>query len=189
MRRYRVSALCASLSCCLCSILLGSAGPDDRTLTDPHSVTSQSNEAARPAPIDDLFYTRGVFGPAWSPTASRLFSLPTCRAVSICGRCALRADGPFNSAQSDDLQSHAIWSPDGKWIVYQQDHAGNELHDLYALPSEGGEPINLTNTPEIRERTRTGRMMAEPSLLRTSRSRALCTTSLCSIGQHVTFIS
>jgi len=53
--------------------------------------------------------------------------------------------------QSDDVQSSAAWSPDEKWIVYQQDHAGNELYDLYAIPSDGGEPINLTNTPDIRE--------------------------------------
>ena len=42
-------------------------------------------------------------------------------------------------------------SPDGNWIVYQQDHAGNELYDLYAVPSDGGEPVNLTNTPNVRE--------------------------------------
>jgi len=36
-------------------------------------------------------------------------------------------------------------------MVYQQDQAGNELWDLYAVPSDGGESINLTNTPAIRE--------------------------------------
>lgn len=41
--------------------------------------------------------------------------------------------------------------PDGKWILFQQDTAGNELWDIFAVPSEGGEVINLTNTPEIRE--------------------------------------
>jgi dipeptidyl aminopeptidase/acylaminoacyl peptidase len=35
--------------------------------------------------------------------------------------------------------------------VYQQDEGGNELWDLYAVPSTGGEAINLTNTPDIRE--------------------------------------
>ena len=58
--------------------------------------------------------------------------------------------------QSDDRQYGAAWSPDGKWIVYQQDHAGNELWDLYAIPSDGGEAINLTNTPAFASRTRTG---------------------------------
>jgi hypothetical protein len=45
-------------------------------------------------------------------------------------------------APIDDLYytrstSGAAWSPDGKWIVYQQDRGGDELWDLYAIPSEG----------------------------------------------------
>ena len=47
-------------------VLAGATGPDDRALTNPHSVTSASNPAARPASIDDLYYTRSVFGPAWA---------------------------------------------------------------------------------------------------------------------------
>jgi Tol biopolymer transport system component len=36
-------------------------------------------------------------------------------------------------------------------FLYQQDTGGNELWDIFAIPSDGGEPINVTNTPEIRE--------------------------------------
>jgi hypothetical protein len=46
--------------------------PDDRPLTDPKSVVSASNAAARPAPIDDLYYTRSVFAPAWSPDGNQI---------------------------------------------------------------------------------------------------------------------
>jgi dipeptidyl aminopeptidase/acylaminoacyl peptidase len=58
---------------------------------------------------------------------------------------------PIQLAQSDDRQYGETWSPDGKWILFQQDTAGNELWDIFVIPSEGGEVINLTNTPEIRE--------------------------------------
>ena len=54
---------------------------------------------------------------------------------------------PNQLTQSDHRQFSAVWSPDGKWIVYQQDHAGDELWDLYAIPVDGGEALNLTNTP------------------------------------------
>ena len=143
--------LLAVVSGCMCAALAGSTGPDDRAITDPKSVASAANPAAHPAPVDDLYYTRSVFGAAWSPDGQQvLFS------SDIAGRFNLwkvRASGgwPIQLTQSDDVQSGAIWSPDGKWIVYQQDQAGNELYDLYAIPSDGGEPINLTNTPEIRE--------------------------------------
>jgi Tol biopolymer transport system component len=138
-------------SCCLSSAIAGSTGPDDRQITDPKSVTSAPNPLARPAPIDDLFYTRSVFGAAWSPDGEQIVFT-----ADISGRFNLwkvRAAGgwPIQLAQSDERQYNATWSPDGKWIVYQQDKAGDELYDLYAIPSDGGQPLNLTNTPDVRE--------------------------------------
>ena len=140
--------LCASLAG---SMGAGSTGPDDRAITDPKSVASATSTAGRPVPVDDLYYTRSVFGAAWSPDGQQVLFTS-----DVSGRFNLwkvRASGgwPIQLTQSDDVQSGATWSPDGKWIVYQQDRAGNELYDLYAIPSDGGEPINLTKTPEIRE--------------------------------------
>lgn len=134
-----------------CALVAGSTGPADRPLTDPRSVMSTRDPAARPAPIDALYYTRSVFGAAWSPDGRQIVFTS-----DMSGRPNLwkvRASGgwPIQLTQSDDRQYSAVWSPDGKWIVYQQDHAGNELWDLYAIPSSGGVPVNLTNTPTIRE--------------------------------------
>jgi WD40 repeat protein len=142
----RLLRLCLFI-CCGCALISASAGPDDRPLTDAKSIVSAPNAAARPAPIDDLYYTRNVFGAAWSPDGQQIVFTS-----DISGRFNLwkvRASGgwPIQLTQSDDRQYYAVWSPDGKWVVYQQDHAGNELWDLYAVPSEGGEVINLTNTP------------------------------------------
>src|SRR6266699_2149007 len=106
----------------------GASSPDDRQITDPKSIASTSNPAAHPVPIDDLYYTRNVAGGAWSPDGKHVV---------------------FTTDMSGQL--NPAWSPDGKWIVYQQDKGGNELWDLYAVPAEGGEIVNLTNTPEIRE--------------------------------------
>jgi len=151
MRIQRFVGLLAVICCGLCALLAGSTGPDDRPLTDPKSVDSASNPASRPVPIDDLYYTRSVFGAAWSPDGQQI-----AFTSDISGRSNLwkvRASGgwPIQLSQSDDRQYSAVWSPDGKWIVYQQDHAGDELWDLYAIPSDGGEAVNLTNTPAIRE--------------------------------------
>lgn len=130
-----------------------SSGPDDRPLTDPKSVVSATNPAARPVPIDDLYYTRSTFGAAWSPDGQQIVFT-----TDISGRFNLwkvRASGgwPIQLTQSDERQYDAVWSPDGKWIVYEQDHAGDELWDIYAIPSDGGEPVNLTKTPAIREQS------------------------------------
>jgi dipeptidyl aminopeptidase/acylaminoacyl peptidase len=131
--------------------LAASTGPDDRPLTDPKSVMSVSNAAARPAPIDDLYYTRSVFGAAWSPDGRQIVFTSDMAGRPNLWKVNAKGGWPIQLAQSDDRQYNGAWSPDGKWIVYQQDRAGNELWDLYAIPSEGGEVINLTNTPAIRE--------------------------------------
>jgi dipeptidyl aminopeptidase/acylaminoacyl peptidase len=142
---------------CPCLILLaaplclGASGPEDRQMTDPQSVVSASNPAARPVPIDDLYYTRSVFDPAWSPDGRQVVFTTDMSGRFNLWKVSAGGGWPIQLTQSDDVQSGAVWSPDGKWIVFQQDHAGNEMHDLYAIPGDGGEVVNLTNTDQIRE--------------------------------------
>jgi dipeptidyl aminopeptidase/acylaminoacyl peptidase len=151
VRVQKLLGLLVVVWCSRYALSASSLGPDNRQLTDPRWVTSAPNPAAQPAPIDDLYYTRNLFGGAWSPDGRQIVFT-----TDISGRLNLwkvRASGgwPIQLTQSDDRQYKAIWSPDGKWIVYQQDDAGNELWDLFAVPSDGGTPINLTNTPAISE--------------------------------------
>jgi dipeptidyl aminopeptidase/acylaminoacyl peptidase len=127
------------------------SGPDARQISDPKSITSASNPNARPIPIDDLYFTRSVSSASWSPDGKEI-----AFTTDISGRSnvwKVSADGawPIQLTQSDERQYGETWSPDGKWIVFQQDTGGNELWDVFAIPSEGGEVINLTNTPDIRE--------------------------------------
>jgi Tol biopolymer transport system component len=148
MRKRRFSILLLVVSATLLSAV---SGPDDRTATDPKTVTSVSNPDARPVPVEDLFYSRSVFGPAWSPDGKELVFT-----TNLTGRYNLwkvSTDGgfPIQLTASDDRQGSAAWSPDGKWIVYSQDRGGNEAYDLYAVPADGGEVVNLTQTPDIRE--------------------------------------
>jgi dipeptidyl aminopeptidase/acylaminoacyl peptidase len=134
------------------SVAAGAAdSPGDRQTTDPKSISSTANPSAHPVSIDDLFYSRRVGSPAWSPDGNEIvFS------TNLTGRMNLwkvnAAGGwPLQLTVSDDRQSEAVWSPDGKWIVYNQDFGGSEYYDLFAVSSAGGTPANLTNTPAISE--------------------------------------
>ena len=132
-------------------LLAQSSGPDDRPITDPQSISSSENSNARPVPIDDLYFTRSLGGASWSPDGKEIAFI-----MDMSGRANLWKVGsaggwPIQLVQSDERQYGATWSPDGRWIVFQQDSAGNELWDIFAVPSDGGETINLTNTPNIRE--------------------------------------
>ncbi|MBV9074932.1 MAG: S9 family peptidase [Acidobacteria bacterium] len=133
------------------SLLVASSGPDNRAVTDPKTLSSQSNPAAKPVPIEDLFMTRTVNAGGWSPDGQQIvFESNASGRTNI---WKMHADGAAATqlTHSDDRQFAPVWSPDGKWIVYQQDVGGAEIWDLFAVPSEGGEPVNLTNTEKIAE--------------------------------------
>ena len=131
--------------------LAQSSGPDDRRITDPHSVTSPASPKAHSVPLADFYFTRSISNASWSPDGKEILFT-----TDLSGRLNLWKVGseggwPVQLAQSDERQLNGTWSPDGKWIVFQQDIGGNELWDIFAVPSEGGEVTNLTNSPGVRE--------------------------------------
>lgn len=132
-------------------VLLAPTSRDTREITDPKAVQSESNPTAGPIPIDDLYFTRSVGGGAWSPDGKQVVFTTNLTGRFNLWKVNAAGDWPIQLNQSDDRETDAVWSHDGKWIVYQSDRDGAEIYDLYAIPGDGGEAINLTNTPEISE--------------------------------------
>jgi dipeptidyl aminopeptidase/acylaminoacyl peptidase len=68
----------------------------------------------------------------------------------------MNADGTdaHQLVTNDDRQTNTQFTHDDRAVVYSQDRGGNEYYDLYELPVNGGEPRNLTNTPDISETVR-----------------------------------
>ena len=142
----------AAVFCSLAPLLfLFARSPQDRTVTDPATIVSPRNAAAGPIAIDDLFFSRSVNGGAWSPDGKEIAFSTNLTGRTNLWKVPSNGGWPVQLVASDDRQLAASWSPDGKWIVYQQDHGGNEAWDLYAVPSHGGEPVNLTNTTNVSE--------------------------------------
>ena len=136
---------------CFSSILRAVDSPDDRQITDPKSIASAANPTAGPVPIAQLYYTRNTFGPAWSPDGTEVVFTTNLTGRLNLWKVSAAGGFPIQLLQSEDRQSGAVWSPDGKWIVFEQDFGGGELYDLFAVSRDGGELINLTNTPDISE--------------------------------------
>ncbi len=148
MRRRALILFGATL---LYTLLAFASGPADRQPTDPKSITSQSNPSAKPVPIDDLFFSRRVSSPAWSPNGQTIVFTTNLTGRNNLWLVPSGGGWPLQLTVSDDRQDGATFSPDGKWILYQQDFGGHEYYDIFAVPSSGGAPVNLTNTPEISE--------------------------------------
>jgi dipeptidyl aminopeptidase/acylaminoacyl peptidase len=132
-------------------ISAAATSPDTREITDPAKITSAEITGAGPVPIDDLFYTRSTGGGAWSPDGKEIVFTSNFTGRLNLWKVNSSGGWPIQLSQSDDRQGGAIWSPDGKWILFQSDRGGAEIYDLYAIPANGGEIVNLTKTDEISE--------------------------------------
>ncbi len=126
-------------------------GVPPRALIDPKSVKSQPLPGAAPVPLADLFFTRGGSDAIWVPHSGDVVI-----ATNLSGRYNLwtvpaKGGFPLQLTQSDDRQLGLAASPDGKWIVFQSDHGGDEIYELYATPASGGAVVDLTNTPDVDE--------------------------------------
>src|SRR5205085_820708 len=109
------------------------------------------NADARPVPIEDLFFSRSVFGASWSPDGKEIVFTTNLTGRFNLWKVASTGGWPLQLAVSDDRQASPVWSPDGKWIAYQQDRGGNEAYDVYLVPANGGAPVNITNTENVSE--------------------------------------
>src|SRR5215470_13637460 len=113
--RMRIVAL-------VCAVTLGSVGattsPDTREITDPKKITSVEADGAGAVPIDDLFYTRATAGGAWSPDGKEIVFSSNFSGRLNLWKVGAAGGWPVQLSQSDDRQVSALWSPDGKWILY-----------------------------------------------------------------------
>ncbi len=122
-----------------------------RPVTDPRTVTSTANLAAKPVPLDDLGYSRGLLSAAWSADGTQLFFSTNLTGRYNIWRTAAAGSWPVQLTQAEDRQSGLTVSPDGKTVYFLQDRGGDEQYDIYAVPAAGGTVVNLTNTPDLRE--------------------------------------
>ena len=127
--------------------------------------------------------------PAWSPDGTRiaftsaqdrggrLGAVAGLNAMSVQGLSAdifvaPAAGGP--AVKLVERGAHPAWSPDGRTIVFQSDRKGH--WDIWAVPSDGGEPRPLTDDDAIDYQPSVspdGKWIVFASLLQLNQRRAL----------------
>ena len=122
-----------------------------RPVTNPKAIASPANDKARPVPIEDLGFSRGLASAAWSADGRRLFVSTNLTGRYNIWRTDAQGSWPVQLTQAEDRQSGLIAAADGATLFFNQDKGGDEQYDVYAVPTAGGPVVNLTNSPDIRE--------------------------------------
>lgn len=126
-------------------------GPAERKPTDPITVVSMRGPASTPLPVEALLTTTRIGGVTRSNDGRTLAY--TSNTYGRPNLWLMNADGT-NAHQlvtNDDRQVDARFTHDNGAVVYSQDRGGNEYYDIYVVSVHGGEPRNLTNTPDTSE--------------------------------------
>ncbi len=139
-----------------CSLALVSCsafadGPADRKPTDPSVVTSVSGPASNPLPVEAILTTTRIGGVRRSNDGLKLVYTSSASGRPNLWLMNTDGTGAHQLVTNDDRQSGARFTRDDSAVVYSQDRGGNEYYDIYEVPVNGGEPRNLTNTPDISE--------------------------------------
>ena len=125
----------------------------DRPITDPRSLTSPINAHARPVPLDDLAVSRGIRDAVFSADGRQIFISTNLTGRYNIWRVDSAGSWPVQLTQAEDVQEGLAVSPDGETLYFMQDKGGDEMHDLFAIPTGGGEARNLTNTDKVDEQS------------------------------------
>lgn len=122
-----------------------------RPVTSPASVASPRLPGAGPVPLAVLFNAASSNSASWSADGrSIIYNSNETGRMNLWSRPV--SGGPAKQlSQSQQRQQFRAVTPDGKWIIFQSDEGGREINDLYALPSAGGESVNLTASDDVNE--------------------------------------
>lgn len=126
-------------------------GPADRTPTDPKTVQSATAPTTGPLTVDALLTTTRILDIAYSHDGLRLAY--SSNASGRLNLWVMNTDGTGvrQLVTSDENEVNAAFTRDDSAVLYSQDRGGNEYYDIYVVPVAGGEPRNLTNTPDVSE--------------------------------------
>jgi len=103
----------------------------------------------RPVTAHDLTRLRGVSDPQISPDGRRVaFVMTTAseeRDEYISNVWVVAADGgePRRFTAGPTRDTLPRWSPDGRWLAFVSDRGPKKKSQLYAMPADGGEAIQL----------------------------------------------
>ena len=151
MTRAMGSLLLGLSACALAATAAAEVPSPERPVTDPRSVESSRNVDAPALSAEELLSLPAVADFAWGADDKEVFVSSNLSGRFNIWKMAAGGGWPVRLTQSEEAQSGLRALPDGKTLLFLQDRGGDENYDIYAVPTAGGTPVNLTATPDVAE--------------------------------------
>jgi len=115
--------------------------PDERVITDPKSLTSRVNPKAGPITIDDLFYTRQVVGPAWSPDGREIVFTTNLTGRLNLWKVPADGDGPSSCRSPTIVNRAPPGRLTGNGLFIKKIMAGENIMTFSPCPPMEAKPL------------------------------------------------
>ena len=183
-RAYATAAALLGVALWAPSAVAAPIATPPRPVTDPRSVESPSVPGFAPPSLAELRQSAQSWDAAVTPDGRDLIYTADPSGRMNLWRVSLAGGAAVRLVVSDERQFGIAISPDSNTVVYSQDIGGAEMFDIYAVPRAGGEPVNLTGTPEATENgarfSPDGRWLGYGQRLRTAPSANVAVLELSS---------
>lgn len=126
------------------------ASAERRALRDPRALESRASKAPS-FELEPLLSARSVQESGVSPRGDRIAYVSAAGGKPNLWLMGLGGGAATPLVANDERQSSPVFSPSGEWVVYEQDHKGDENFDLYLVNANTREIRHLTETADASE--------------------------------------
>lgn len=112
-------------------------------------LVSPRRPDARPIDLETLYHAHIISSCRWAADGRHIYFKSNVTGRFNIWRVPAEGGWPEQVTVSDERTALLDPSPDGRWVLYSQDHGGNEKPNLFLVPSPGGRPLDLTRTEGI----------------------------------------
>jgi dipeptidyl aminopeptidase/acylaminoacyl peptidase len=121
--------------------------PAARLRNEP--LVASPDVSRAPLDLETLFFTRRIAAVAWSADGRDVFFETNVTGRFNIWRVPRRGGWPVQLTVSDERTALGRASPDGRWLLFTQDRAGNEKPNIFLQPLPHGRPRQITATEGV----------------------------------------
>lgn len=122
--------------------------PAARLRSEPLAAPPASPRGS-PLDLETLLFTRRIAGVQWAADAQTLFFETNVTGRFNIWQVPRHGGWPVQLTVSDERTALGRPSPDGRWLLFTQDRAGNEKPNLYLQRLPRGRPRAITSTEGV----------------------------------------